>query len=185
MNTPHDIADRIIGLFHERGDEMYAGEHISQTEHAVQCALAAETAGVAETLVVASLLHDVGHLLHDLGEDAAADGIDAGHEALGADWLANWFGPQITAPIRLHVPAKRYLCTVDPEYSAQLSDASITSLQVQGGPMTAEECRAFELVEGHGDAVMLRRFDDVGKVMGMPTPSIDSFRDRIAAQVAA
>ena len=179
------VADQIVALFRDRGDAVYGGERISQTEHAIQCAIAAERAGVAPPLLVATLLHDVGHLLHDQGEDAADRGVDAEHERLGADWLARWFAPAVTQPIRLHVPAKRYLCAVDPDYLDGLSDASITSLKVQGGPMTDAERAAFEADPFHADAVLLRRFDEVGKVQGMPIPAIEDYRDRIAAQVIA
>ena len=181
--TPEDVAEQIIALFRQRGDDLYGGEQVSQTEHAVQCAMAADLADVPDSLVVATLLHDVGHLLQTVGEDAADRGIDAVHEHLGADWLEMWFGPEVTEPIRLHVPAKRYLCAVEPEYLAGLSEASITSLRVQGGPMSAREQAAFEAAPFGAEAVMLRRFDDVGKVKGMPIRNIVDYRDRIAAQV--
>ena len=69
-------------------------------------------------LVVAALLHDIGHLLHDMPEHVADMGIDARHEDLGHAWLAQYFGPEVTAPVRMHVDAKRYLCATDPEYLA-------------------------------------------------------------------
>lgn len=181
--TPDDVAEQIIALFRRRGDDLYGGEQVSQTEHAVQCAMAADQAGAPDPLVVATLLHDVGHLLQSVGEDAAERGIDAVHEQLGAEWLAMWFGPEVTEPIRLHVPAKRYLCAVEPAYLAGLSQASLTSLRVQGGPMSVKEQAAFKGVPFCAEAVMLRRFDDVGKLKGMPIGSIADYHDRIAAQV--
>ena len=183
--SPDEVAARIVTLFRTRGDSTYGGERLSQTEHALQCALAAERAEVSEPLIVASLLHDIGHLLHDVGDDAAERGIDARHEDLGAAWLKDWFGPEVTEPVRLHVPAKRYLCAVDPAYTAGLSAGSIASLRVQGGPMTEAEQAAFEALPFHAEAVSLRRFDDVGKVRGLPVPDIETYRTRIAAQVRA
>ena len=177
------VADKIITLFRTRGDATYGGERLSQTDHALQCALAAERAQVPEALIVASLLHDIGHLLHEAGEDAAERGIDARHEDLGAEWLRDWFGPAVTEPVRLHVPAKRYLCAIDPAYAAGLSAASIASLRVQGGPMTGAERAAFQALAFHAEAVSLRRFDDAGKVRGLPVPDIETYRPRIAAQV--
>ena len=83
-------------------------------------------------------------MIHDLGEDPAARGVDDVHEELGAKWLAKRFGPEVVEPVRLHVPAKRYLCATDPAYFARLSPASVHTLRLQGGPMSAEEVAAFE-----------------------------------------
>src|SRR6516225_6317978 len=118
---------------------MSAGEPVSQTEHALQTAWAAEQAGAASALIAAALLHDIGHLLHDLPEDCAHHGIDDAHEVRGARWLVQHFGPDVTEPVRLHVPAKRYLCSTDPAYRSQLSEASELSLKLQGGPFTPAE----------------------------------------------
>src|SRR5215472_16930409 len=105
--------DEIFELFSTRGSAAYFGEPVSQREHALQAAHLAETEGAVDSLVVAALLHDIGHLLHDLPEDIADQGADAHHEDVGHDWLARYFGPEITEPVRLHVEAKRYLCQVD------------------------------------------------------------------------
>ncbi len=94
-------------LFSRRGREMYAGEPVTQTEHALQAALQAEESGADAALITAALLHDVGHLLHDLDEDCADEGIDDKHEALGAQWLSQHFGFEVVEPVRLHVAAKR------------------------------------------------------------------------------
>jgi len=37
--------------------------------------------------------------------------VSAGHF-----WAAQWFGPEVTEPIRFHVAAKWYMCCIDPEY---------------------------------------------------------------------
>ena len=177
------IADEIVGMFRARGDAEY-GEQVSQTEHAIECALAAELAGSTPSLVVAALLHDIGHLLFDGPEDVAEHGVDDRHEQLGADWLAVHFGPEVVEPIRLHVAAKRYLCATDPAYHATLSPASVLSLDLQGGPMTADEIGAFEANPYFQEAVALRRFDEIGKVVGMVLPAFAAYRDRIAALAA-
>ena len=85
---------------------------------------------------MAALLHDVGHLLHDLPDDAPDDGIDDVHEQLGDHWLKKFFVPAVCDPVRLHVDAKRYLCAVEPDYLATLSPPSLHSLRLQGGPFT-------------------------------------------------
>jgi gamma-butyrobetaine dioxygenase len=71
-------------------------------------------------------------------------GTDNRHSAAGADWLAQWFGDEVTEPVRLHVAAKRYLCAVEPGYFAALSPASVYTLGVQGGPMDVAERAEFE-----------------------------------------
>lgn len=176
--------DQIFELFAQGGRAAYFGEEVSQLEHALQCAFHASAAGARPYLVAAALLHDVGHLLHGLGEDIAVRGVDARHEEGGADWLERHFGPEVTVPIRLHVPAKRYLCAVDPTYVRGLSPASQLSLQRQGGPFTAEEARAFEDFPEHADAVALRRWDDAAKVPGLDVPDLESYRSILEACVA-
>ncbi len=176
-----DPIDVILGLFHERGDAAYLGEPVSQTEHALQSAWAAEQAGAGSALIAATLLHDVGHLLHDLPEDCALCGIDDAHEVRGQHWLARYFGPDVTEPIRLHVAAKRFLCATDPTYLGLLSEASLRSLQLQGGPFTQEDVAAFRNHPYHQAAVALRRFDEQAKVPGLPTPSLEHFRPYLEA----
>ena len=169
------ICERIVRLFHERGDAAYLGEAVSQTEHALQAAWAAERAGAGPALIAAALLHDIGHLLHDLPEDGSEAGINLRHEELGARWLGLFFGPEVTQPIRLHVPAKRYLCAVDPSYLDQLSEASVLSLKKQGGPFTPEEAEAFRADPYAEAALALRRWDEAAKVKDLPTPDVRHF----------
>src|SRR4051812_21354128 len=118
------VIDELCDLFATRGHGAYFGEDVTELEHALQCAHLAESAGADDALVAAALLHDVGHLLHELGEDVAERGLDARHEEAGAAWLARHFGPALVDPVRLHVAAKRYLCTVEPAYRQGLSPAS-------------------------------------------------------------
>jgi len=179
-----DIVDHLLSLFADRGSAWYSGEAVTQAEHALQAAWLAEQADGDDAMVAAALLHDVGHLVHDLGEDCAEGGVDDRHEEHGAAWLAEWFPPAVTEPIRLHVPAKRYRCAVDADYHARLSPASQLSLQLQGGPFTESECREFESLPHSTAAVRLREFDDTAKVQGLETPELDHFRPRLAACLA-
>ena len=135
--------DRIVDILETSGAAQYGDEAVSQLQHALQCAHLAERSGAPAPLAVAALLHDIGHLLHKLGEDAAARGIDARHEALGRKFLARWFGEDVTAPVGMHVDAKRWLCATDPAYFDTLSPASVRSLELQGGPFTKAEAAAF------------------------------------------
>jgi phosphonate degradation associated HDIG domain protein len=169
----------LLSLFARRGDSEYGGEAVTQLEHALQAAAFAEREGATPELISAALLHDVGHLLHDLPEDAPDQGIDDRHETLAAAWLAQRFQPAVVAPVAMHVAAKRYLCAVDSGYLGRLSQPSVQSLAMQGGPMTADEIGRFESRPHFQDAVRLRRWDDAAKVVGMVTPDLDHFASYI------
>ena len=175
------IFAEIAGLYDRKGAAAYYGECISMTEHGLQAAHFARDAGAPASLIVAALLHDVGHLVEDVPDDLADWTHDAGHERVGARWLAARFTAQVAEPVRLHVPAKRYLLATDPGYLARLSPASIVTLKLQGGPMSAEEAARFESEPYHEEAVLVRRCDDRGKVAGLKTPGLADYRDLIEA----
>ncbi len=170
-----DIVAHIAGLISGKGERQYGLSTINQRAHALQAAWLAEQAGCAPALIAAALVHDIGHMVHDLGEDPAAEGIDDLHEERGAAWLGERFIPAVTEPVRLHVAAKRYLCATEPSYFARLSPDSVRSLALQGGPMAAEEVTAFEALAHHAAAVQLRRFDEAAKVKGLATPDVAHF----------
>jgi len=169
------IGERIRQLFECRGSSRYGGECVNQLEHALQAASLAEADGAEPELIVAALLHDVGHLLHDLPNDAPDSRIDDVHEKLACEWLQDHFGPAVTQPVQLHVDAKRYLCAVDQDYEASLSLPSRQSLELQGGRFAPDDVRAFAEQPYYADAVRLRRWDDRAKVPGLRTPGIEHF----------
>jgi phosphonate degradation associated HDIG domain protein len=177
------VVDEIMDLFARRGSAAYHGEAVSQTEHALQAAELAARQGASDDLIVAALLHDIGHLLDGQDEDLAERGLDGRHEEAGYRWLAAHFGPTVTEPIRLHVAAKRYLCSVDPTYLDGLSPSSRLSLKLQGGPMKVEERAIFESSPLCHDAVRLRHWDDEAKVPGLEVAGLDHYRDRLLAAV--
>ncbi|MGE0758609.1 MAG: HD domain-containing protein [Pirellulaceae bacterium] len=178
MDRAEQLVDRLCCVYRERGERHY-GENVSEREHALQTAHFARQFGEADAIVVACLLHDVGHLLHDLGEHIANAGVDARHEDLGADALRGRLPDVIVEPIRLHVTAKRYLCWKDPRYLAGLSPASRLSLELQGGVMSDDEAHEFERHPHFDGAVRVRRYDDMGKVAGLETDDFDSYRELI------
>lgn len=175
------VVDEIIHRFELRGGRDYTLDRVTQTEHAIQTALLAEDEGAPNSLIAAALLHDFGHLLQRTPRDLADLGVDDRHELVGSRWLARHFGQEVTEPIRLHVPAKRYLCGADPGYLDSLSPASIRSLALQGGPMNPGDRLQFESEPYHHDAVWLRRLDDRAKVKGSSIPELDAYRGCLAA----
>ena len=155
----HQIVEKISQLFNQQGGHTY-GENVTQTEHAVQCAELAVRSNADAELVSAALLHDIGHLL-------AATDVAFGnykHDAVGAQYLSEYFPAAVTEPIRLHAQAKRYLCSTEAQYLTDLSAASLDSLQHQGGLMS--EAEQLEFMQGPFalQAIKLRRWDDEGKV---------------------
>jgi phosphonate degradation associated HDIG domain protein len=178
------VADEVLTIFARRGESAYYGEEVSQLEHALQTAYCAQQEGASEALIVAALVHDIGHLLEEIPENSADLGIDAKHEEIGRHWLSERFGMDVAEPAHLHVSAKRYLCATDRDYFATLSAASVQSLALQGGAMTSAEVREFEENEFYRDAVALRLWDDKAKIPGLPTPALDSYREMVNAVAA-
>lgn len=170
-----DVVDEIVARFRAAGDEMYLGEPVTVSDHMLQAAACAQRDGAPPELVAAALLHDYGHLIHDLPEDSAEHGVDTRHEEVGFDFLQRSFPPEVTEPIRLHVAAKRYLVAVDPDYRDTLSPASLLSLELQGGPMSQAEIAAFEAGPHAAAACRLRRYDDRAKDPEAATPTLESY----------
>ena len=179
---PSEIVDEIFATYRDRGHRSY-GENVTELQHALQCATFAQANSEPPEIVAASLLHDYGHLLHDLGEDVADRGVDARHERIGANRLADWFPAAVVEPVRLHAASKRYLCWKESDYWAGLSEASRKSLALQGGPMTDVEAARFEAGAHFESCVRVRRYDDQGKVPDMQTPALDSYRPLLESLV--
>jgi phosphonate degradation associated HDIG domain protein len=175
------IADDVFAIFGQRGAVEYFGERVSVTEHALQAAYFAQAAAAPAALIVAALLHDIGHLVEEVPSDITDWKSDAHHEVVGGRWLARRFGPDVSEPVRLHVPAKRYLLATDDKYITQLSPASLITLKLQGGPMAAPEIAQFETEHYWEDAVRVRRCDDQGKVAGLKTPDLKDYRAMLEA----
>lgn len=168
------VIEEILRAYEKCGDLDY-GEDISMREHMLQTACLAEQGGDEERLIVAALLHDYGHLICDQPNNIFAEGKDNFHETLGARALEKWFDEEVVGAIQLHVDAKRYLCAASPKYRTELSDASITTLGVQGGPMNSREMAAFREQTGHEMALRVRVYDDLGKEPNMRRPELDHY----------
>jgi phosphonate degradation associated HDIG domain protein len=176
-------AAALRNIYQTHADARYGLETISQLEHALQAAQLAEERNEPPAFVLAALLHDIGHLTANMGDDPAAAGIDNRHEILGADWLAARLPATVSEPVRLHVEAKRYLCATDPSYQASLAPDSIISLRLQGGPMSKAECDMFLKTPFARDAIRLRRLDDLSKRENVSLPTIDHFLRHLSALI--
>lgn len=182
--TNQAVVDRIMDVFSGRAETLYGGEAITQKQHALQCAALAERAGATPQLVAAAFLHDIGHLLHELGENPAERGVDDQHEDVGAKWLAQHFVPAAVEPVRLHVAAKRYLTATKPDYFNRLSPASVRSLELQGGPMSPAEVTGYDALPHARDALRLRVWDEEAKDPAAVTPPLEHFRAALVAALA-
>ena len=171
---------KVAALFNymEAQGQSFYDEVVTQLEHALQCAALAQHHNASPTLVTSALLHDLGHfILDEHNADKAFLATDLNHEEIGARYLEPFFPEAVTTPIRLHVPAKRYLCTTDASYHDGLSEASKRSLVVQGGVMSDAARAAFEQIPHFRDALTLRRWDDLAKVKGLETAKLGTYRD--------
>lgn len=173
--TQASIVDFLADIFDRRGGEEYLGEPVTMAEHMLQGAAIAEKDGQRDEIIVAALLHDIGHFTSEFGTFSMTDTEDRYHEEAGADLLARFFPSVVTDCVRFHVAAKRYLCATRPEYMSLLSAASVHSLNLQGGPMNAGEVAEFEKNPNVQDIVAVRYLDDAGKEPDMKTPGFAHF----------
>ena len=171
-----NIVDYLLNLLEKKGsDMMYGGEKVSQLEHALQCAELAEKNKLSNSTITAALLHDIGHLLYE-DKDPIHEGKDGHHENLGANFLSKYFGEEVINPIRAHVDSKKYLTSVEVGYYDSLSEASQISLAAQGGPFSKEEAEEFINKPFMREAVEMRRFDDMAKIINKKTPELNHFK---------
>lgn len=174
-----EIADEIIDLLLSNGGSEYIGEPVTKLEHMVQSAEIAAEKGFSEDLILAALLHDIGHICVPTTEYNNMSGLGLqDHELLGATFLqSRGFSDRVIQAVALHVPAKRYLCYKYPDYLALLSEASLQTLAYQGGPMTAYEAEVFEQNPYLEDIIAIRRIDEAAKIENKPLPeSLDAYK---------
>lgn len=174
--SKENIVAFLADVVERRGGESYLGEQVTMAAHMLQCAHYAAESGGSDELITAALLHDVGHYLSEFAPDAANEGIDNNHESAGAVVLEPYFPGLVTDCVKYHVAAKRYLCATNPEYCNDLSDASILSLELQGGPMSAAEVAEFEQLRNLEQIVQVRLWDDLAKDPNKSVPGFAHYR---------
>jgi len=175
------IVDEIINKY-QNNSSLYIGEKVTITEHMIQTAMLAEENHSSKSLVCACLLHDYGHFIVEDPDHLVSKSIDGKHEDIGFNFLNNYFRPEVVEPIRLHVQAKRYLCR-EKSYWSALSDASKVSLKLQGGIMNDAETKKFTSLKFHYDAILLRKYDDEGKIPNIKMRKIEDYRNLINSQL--
>ncbi|MFW2383023.1 MAG: alkaline phosphatase family protein, partial [Acidimicrobiales bacterium] len=173
LGTEVPFVDHLLGLVEQMAHHSY-GERVNMAQHSLQTAAAAAAAESHDELVIAALLHDVGHLMGEVGPWGLPD-----HAREGARHLQQILPPGVVEPIRLHVDAKRYLVATDPSYAAELSEASKESLAEQGGPFSQAECAEFAAGPWFEEAIALRRFDDSGKLPDLEVSDASLYRPLI------
>lgn len=183
--SPDTIVAFLGDIFDRRGGEEYLGEPVTMAEHMLQGAYLAEQRGEGEEIIVAALLHDIGHFTSEFGTFSMEDEHDKHHEVAGAKVLDRFFPAIVTDCVRYHVAAKRYICATDPKYFDELSTASIHSLKLQGGPMNPAEIAEFEKLKNFRDIVKVRYLDDAGKIAGMDTPGFSHYAPMVQRIVDA
>ena len=167
--------DDIEALFLAKGHEQYSGEPVTQLQHAKQAAALAEAEDADDELVTAALLHDLGHLVQDLGATPTLRGVDDLHQFIAIPFLRGLFSERVLGAVQGHVDAKRWLCATRPGYLEALSADSQRSLVLQGGMFDAVQAAAFIAGPGAEEAVRLRLWDDQAKSATMATPPLAHF----------
>ena len=170
-----DIIDKIISNF-KNNNSLYIGENVTIAEHMIQSAMMAEKSKSKDNLVCACLLHDYGHFILDNPDELVRKKQDGKHEDIGYEYLKKFFKKEIVEPIKHHVIAKRYLAR-DKKYFGRLSEASVVSLKLQGGILSSKEAKLFEKQEFFKEAIMLRKFDEAAKKVGVKIKDIIQYKD--------
>ena len=181
--SSQNIVNHIEDVFTRRGAESYLGEDVTMAQHMLQAAQCAEKSGAEDSLIVAALLHDIGHFKNEIPETALAKGKNNFHEEAGANFLEDFFPLSVVEPIRQHVDAKRYFCAVKSDYLERLSPASVHSLNLQGGPMNKEEVTEFEKNDYLEQCIQLRYWDEDGKDPERKHPPFSYYRPLIESLV--
>ena len=175
------IVDKIISSF-TKNKSLYIGEKVTMSEHMIQTAMLAEIAKCDDNLICSSLLHDYGHFILENPDELVELDMDGQHENIGYEYLKTFFKKEIVEPIKYHVLAKRYLAK-DKKYFDLLSDASKTSLKLQGGVLNQEESNKFEAQEYFRPSILLRKFDEAAKRIDLKMKSIHDYQKLLTSKL--
>ena len=160
-----NIIDEITSNFLSN-TSLYIGEKVTMSEHMIQTAMIAEEKNSSSNLICSSLLHDYGHFILENPDNLVKQSKDGKHEDIGYEFLKKYFSKDVLGPIKYHVKAKRYLAREEKYYNL-LSKASKVSLKIQGGAMSNEESKKFEISEFFENSIKLRKFDEIAKKSGL------------------
>ena len=175
------VVDKIISNF-INNKSLYIGEKVTMSEHMIQTAMLAEKAKCSDDLICSSLLHDYGHFILEKPDELVKLNVDGHHENIGYEYLKSFFKKEILEPIKYHVLAKRYLAK-DKRYFDLLSEASKTSLKLQGGVLNQEECTKFETQEYFKASILLRKFDEAAKRTNLEMKSIHDYQKLLTSKL--
>ena len=175
------IIDKIISNF-TNNKSLYIGEKVTMSEHMIQTAMLAEKAKCDDNLICSSLLHDYGHFILEDPDELVELNIDGHHENIGYEYLKSFFKKEVVDPIKYHVLAKRYLAN-DKIYFNLLSEASRTSLELQGGILNSEECAKFETQDYFKASILLRKFDEAAKKTDIKMKSIQDYKKLLTSKL--
>ena len=164
----------LINLYNTKGQENYFGEVVSKKEHMIQSAVSAEEHMETEEVILACLLHDIGHLLEN--DDMNGLGV-MDHGVVGSKYLEKiGMNKKVCKLVEKHVAAKRYMVSIYESYYENLSDASKKTLEYQGGKMNEAEINEFEKDIDMIYILGVRYHDDNGKKIKIKNlPTIESF----------
>ena len=176
-----DIIEKIISNF-KNNKSLYIGENVTISEHMIQAAMIAEKSKSKDFLICSCLLHDYGHFILDDPDELVRKNQDGKHEDIGYEYLKKFFKREIVEPIKHHVMAKRYLAR-DKKYYNKLSNASIVSLELQGGLLNEKEAKLFEKEEFFKEAIKVRKFDEAAKKVGLKIKDIIHYKDLLKASL--
>ena len=176
-----NIVEEIIFNF-SNNKSLYIGEGLTMSEHMIQTAMLAEKNKCSGDLICSSLLHDYGHFVLEDPNRLVSDHIDGNHEIIGANYLKDFFSNEIIEPILLHVDAKKYLARNN-KYFDNLSEASKTSLKLQGGIMSDNETKQFEKNINYKNAIKLRRFDEGAKKQNIKIKNIKDYKKLLISKI--
>lgn len=185
MPSAPEIASEVVTLLRDSGGEQYFGEAVTKLAHSEQCAWHARQAGADDELILAALLHDIGHLLDTEGAIRDERVGVVNHDEIGRNWLRErGFSERLSRLVGGHVDAKRYLTATNSSYMDRLSPASKETLELQGGPMDEAGAEAFAREPELRDILRLRSWDEMAKDPDAQVPGVESYREMLVSHLS-